>query len=202
MQSNTILLRPITISAACGSLTSGQPGVEVCGRPVRACQSPPSPSVIARPQEQAPDPGREKTQALAQVLNLNRQQQSQLAPILEAEKAKVRAITEHKGQAAVQPSGCAHDKIDRQFWRAQWDETKAAISYVGCWVHGQKHADPRNEQDCARTTYGYNAVVPTLAATSTPRRTIVARRPGSKQLWWLSDCPLRPIAFFPWPDRS
>lgn len=48
-----------------------------------------SPSVIARTQEQAPAPGQERAEALAQVLNLSPQQQSQLAPILKAEKPKV-----------------------------------------------------------------------------------------------------------------
>jgi hypothetical protein len=65
-----------------------------------------------------------------------------------------------RARAAVQPSGCAHDEIDCQFWRAQLHETKAAISYVGCWVHGQKHADPRNEQDCARKTYDTRRLCP------------------------------------------
>jgi hypothetical protein len=49
-------------------------------------------SAIARTQEQAPAPGQEKAEALAQVLNLSPQQESQLAPILRAEKPKVQAI--------------------------------------------------------------------------------------------------------------
>lgn len=51
-----------------------------------------SPSVIAQTQEQAPAPGQERAEALAQVLNLSPQQQSQLSPILRAEKPKVQAI--------------------------------------------------------------------------------------------------------------
>jgi len=43
-------------------------------------------------QEQAPAPGQEKAEALAQVLNLTSQQESQLAPILKAEKPKVQAV--------------------------------------------------------------------------------------------------------------
>ena len=43
-------------------------------------------------QEQTPTPGQEKAQALAQVLNLSPQQESQLAPILKAEKPKVQAV--------------------------------------------------------------------------------------------------------------
>jgi hypothetical protein len=45
---------------------------------------------VARPQAQGP--GAEKAQKLAQVLALTPQQQSQLAPILEAEAPKVKAI--------------------------------------------------------------------------------------------------------------
>ena len=43
-------------------------------------------------QEQAPTPGQEKAEALAHVLNLSPQQESQLAPILKAEKPKVQAV--------------------------------------------------------------------------------------------------------------
>ncbi len=42
--------------------------------------------------QEAPAPGQEKMEALAQVLNLSPQQQSQLAPIVRAEKPKVQAI--------------------------------------------------------------------------------------------------------------
>jgi hypothetical protein len=49
-------------------------------------------SSFAIAQEQAPAPGQEKAEALAQVLNLTPQQQSQLAPILKAEKPKVQAV--------------------------------------------------------------------------------------------------------------
>jgi len=53
-----------------------------------------SPSAIAQAQDQAaaPAPGQEKMEALSQVLALTPQQQSQLAPILRAEKPKVQAI--------------------------------------------------------------------------------------------------------------
>jgi hypothetical protein len=51
-----------------------------------------SPSAIAQTQEQTPEPGQERAQGLAQVLNLSPQQESQLAPILKAEKPKVQAI--------------------------------------------------------------------------------------------------------------
>jgi len=51
-----------------------------------------SPSAIARAQEQPATTGAEKAQKLAQVLNLNPQQQSQLAPILQAEAPKVQSI--------------------------------------------------------------------------------------------------------------
>jgi hypothetical protein len=47
---------------------------------------------IAQTQDQAPTPGQEKAQALAQVLNLSPQQESQLSPILKAEKPKVQAV--------------------------------------------------------------------------------------------------------------
>ena len=47
---------------------------------------------IAKTQEQTPAPGQERAEALAQVLNLSPQQESQLAPILRAEKPKVQAI--------------------------------------------------------------------------------------------------------------
>jgi len=49
---------------------------------------------IASAQEQAPAPGEERVQKLAQVLNLSPQQQSQLAPIIQAERPKVKAIME------------------------------------------------------------------------------------------------------------
>jgi hypothetical protein len=49
------------------------------------------PSAIAHAQEEATT-GAEKAQKLAQVLNLNSQQQSQLAPILQAEGPKVQSI--------------------------------------------------------------------------------------------------------------
>ena len=47
---------------------------------------------IAQTPEQAPTPGQERAEELAQVLNLSPQQQSQLSPILKAEKPKVQAI--------------------------------------------------------------------------------------------------------------
>jgi Skp family chaperone for outer membrane proteins len=47
---------------------------------------------IAQAQEQAPAPGQERAEALAQVLNLSPQQQSQLAPILKTERPKVQAV--------------------------------------------------------------------------------------------------------------
>lgn len=47
---------------------------------------------IAQTQEQAPAPGQERAEALAQVLNLTPQQESQLAPIIKAEKPKVQAV--------------------------------------------------------------------------------------------------------------
>lgn len=49
---------------------------------------------IASAQDQAPAPGEERVQKLAQVLNLSPQQQSQLAPIIQAERPKVKAIME------------------------------------------------------------------------------------------------------------
>jgi hypothetical protein len=49
-------------------------------------------SSFATVQEQAPTPGQEKAEAVAQVLNLSPQQESQLAPILKAEKPKVQAV--------------------------------------------------------------------------------------------------------------
>jgi len=52
------------------------------------------PSAIARAQEEAATTGAEKAQKLAQVLNLNPQQQSQLAPILQAEAPKVQSIVQ------------------------------------------------------------------------------------------------------------
>lgn len=52
-----------------------------------------SPSAIAQAQDQAaPAPGQEKMEQLSQVLALTPQQQSQLAPIVKAEKPKVQAI--------------------------------------------------------------------------------------------------------------
>ena len=51
-----------------------------------------SSSAIAQTAEQAPAPGQERAEALAQVLNLTPQQQSQLAPIIRAEKPKVQAV--------------------------------------------------------------------------------------------------------------
>ena len=51
-----------------------------------------SPSLIAGTQEQPLTPGQEKAQAVAQILNLSPQQESQLEPILKAEKPKVQAI--------------------------------------------------------------------------------------------------------------
>jgi len=50
------------------------------------------PSAIGRSQEETATTGAEKAQKLAQVLNLNPQQQSQLAPILQAEGPKVQSI--------------------------------------------------------------------------------------------------------------
>lgn len=47
---------------------------------------------IAQTPEQTPAPGQERAEALAQVLNLSPQQQSQLAPIIKAEKPKVQAV--------------------------------------------------------------------------------------------------------------
>lgn len=49
-------------------------------------------SGLAQTQQQPPTPGEERAQALAQVLNLSPQQESQLAPILRAEKPKIQAI--------------------------------------------------------------------------------------------------------------
>lgn len=49
---------------------------------------------VARAQAQAQGPGAEKAQKVAQILALTPQQQSQLAPILEAEAPKVKAIKE------------------------------------------------------------------------------------------------------------
>lgn len=51
-----------------------------------------SSSALGQTQEQAPAPGQERVRALAQVLNLSPQQESQLVPILQAEKPKVEAI--------------------------------------------------------------------------------------------------------------
>lgn len=53
-----------------------------------------SPFATAQTAEQTPTPGQEKAEALAQVLNLSPQQQSQLAPIIKAEKPKVQAVME------------------------------------------------------------------------------------------------------------
>ena len=53
-----------------------------------------SSSALAQNQEPAPAPGQERAQGLARVLNLSPQQESQLAPILSAEKPKVEAIIE------------------------------------------------------------------------------------------------------------
>ena|SRR5437867_2683992 len=47
---------------------------------------------IAQYQQQAATSGEEKAQKLAQVLNLSPQQQSQLAPILQAEAPKIKGI--------------------------------------------------------------------------------------------------------------
>jgi hypothetical protein len=49
---------------------------------------------IAQAQEASPQSGQDRAQGLAQVLNLSPQQESQLAPILRAEKPKVHAIME------------------------------------------------------------------------------------------------------------
>ena len=49
-------------------------------------------SAIARSQEEAATAGAEKAHRLAQVLNLSPQQESQLAPILQAEEPEVQAI--------------------------------------------------------------------------------------------------------------
>lgn len=49
---------------------------------------------VAKSQGQAPGPGAEKARKVAQVLALTPKQESQLAPILEAEAPKVKAITD------------------------------------------------------------------------------------------------------------
>lgn len=51
-----------------------------------------SPSMIAQAQEQPLSPGQEKAEAVAQVLNLSPQQESQLAPILKTERPKAQAV--------------------------------------------------------------------------------------------------------------
>jgi hypothetical protein len=47
---------------------------------------------IAQTPSEAPAPGQERLEAIAQVLNLSPQQKSQLAPIINAEKPKVEAV--------------------------------------------------------------------------------------------------------------
>jgi hypothetical protein len=49
-------------------------------------------ALCAIAQQEAPAPGQEKMQQLSQVLNLSPQQQSQLGPIVQAEKPKIQAI--------------------------------------------------------------------------------------------------------------
>jgi len=51
-------------------------------------------SVLPMAESQTEGPGAEKVKKVAQVLNLSPQQQSQLAPILQAEAPKIKAITD------------------------------------------------------------------------------------------------------------
>ena len=51
-------------------------------------------SVLPMAKSQTEGPGAEKVKKVAQVLNLSPQQQSQLAPILQAEAPKIKAITD------------------------------------------------------------------------------------------------------------
>jgi hypothetical protein len=56
------------------------------------CISAPAIAQYQQQTQQTSSPGEEKAQKLAQVLNLSPQQQSQLAPILQAEAPKVKGI--------------------------------------------------------------------------------------------------------------
>jgi hypothetical protein len=57
-------------------------------------------SVFSAARSQAQEPGAERAQKIAQVLNLSPQQQSQLTPIIEAEAPKVQAIAQDTSLSA------------------------------------------------------------------------------------------------------
>lgn len=73
---------------------------------------------IAQTQEPAPGApgaGAQKAQAVAQVLNLSPQQKSQLAPILDAEAPKIKAITQDPNLSPAEKKAklkAVHDKTD------------------------------------------------------------------------------------------
>jgi hypothetical protein len=52
------------------------------------------PCVIAQEQQQTLTPGQERAEAVAQILNLSPQQESQLSPILKTERPKVQAVVQ------------------------------------------------------------------------------------------------------------
>ena len=72
-------------------------------------------SVLPVAKSQAQGPGAEKAQKVAQVLNLSPQQQSQLAPILEAEGPKIKAIMDDPNLSADEKKKklkVVHDQTD------------------------------------------------------------------------------------------
>jgi hypothetical protein len=72
-------------------------------------------SVLSAAKSQAQEPGAERAQKIAQVLNLSPQQQSQLTPIIEAEAPKVQAIaqdTSLSGDEKVKKLKAVHAQTD------------------------------------------------------------------------------------------